>query len=153
MFQDFETRSARDQGCKRLELLREQMRAQGISVYLVPHADEYQNEYQPEATQRLAWLTGFTGSAGFAIVTMDAAFVFVDSRYTLQAKEQTDSRSATVPWTSSRCLPANGLRKIFAKIRYLVSTPGASRFGSLKPMRKRRRRQALPSSPVQTSLI
>ena len=92
MFQEFETRSERDQGCKRLKWLREQMRAEGISVYLVPHADEYQNEYQPEATQRLAWLTGFTGSAGFAIVTMDAAFVFVDSRYTLQVKEQTDSQ-------------------------------------------------------------
>ncbi|MCA9476630.1 MAG: aminopeptidase P family N-terminal domain-containing protein, partial [Nitrospira sp.] len=52
---------------------------------MVPHADEYQNEYLPPCAERLAWLTGFTGSAGTAIVLTTQAAIFVDGRYTLQA--------------------------------------------------------------------
>ncbi len=67
------------------------MRLPGFDAILVPHSDEYQNEYLPACAERLAWLTGFTGSAGFAIVTAQAAVLFVDGRYTLQARDQTDT--------------------------------------------------------------
>src|SRR5207237_4123446 len=59
---------------------------------LVPHrADRHQNEYVPPSEERLAWLTGFTGSAGAAIVLAERAAVFVDGRYQLQVRDQVDT--------------------------------------------------------------
>jgi Xaa-Pro aminopeptidase len=66
------------------------MQEEGVDVYLVPHADEHQNEYLPERAERLAWLTGFTGSAGTALILADEAHVFTDGRYTLQVRSQTN---------------------------------------------------------------
>ena len=60
-----------------------------IDAFVVPHSDESQNEYLPERAERLAWLTGFTGSAGYAVILADAAFVYTDGRYKLQVKNQT----------------------------------------------------------------
>src|SRR5438270_8530043 len=76
----------------RIARLREVMTARGIDGFIVPRADEYQGEYVPPAGQRLAWLTGFTGSAGLAIVLNDRAAIFVDGRYTLQAAAQVDTK-------------------------------------------------------------
>lgn len=70
--------------------LREKMEECGVSVYLIPHADEYQGEYVPDSAMRLAWLTGFTGSAGLAIAAKDRAAVFVDGRYVLQVRKEVD---------------------------------------------------------------
>jgi Xaa-Pro aminopeptidase len=66
------------------------MAQQGLDGLLVPHEDEHQNEYLPAANDRLAWATGFTGSAGAAVIMKDKAAVFVDGRYTLQVREQVD---------------------------------------------------------------
>ncbi len=63
---------------------------------LVPRADRQQNEYLPESEERLAWLTGFTGSAGFAIVLADRAVLFADGRYTVQANTQVDPAQFSV---------------------------------------------------------
>jgi Xaa-Pro aminopeptidase len=76
---------------ERLGRLREQLRARGLDGFIVPRADEHQGEYVPPRGQRLAWLTGFTGSAGVAIVLSDRAALFVDGRYTLQAAAQVDT--------------------------------------------------------------
>ena len=62
----------------------------GLDGFLVPMADQYQNEYVPAAAQRIAWLTGFTGSAGMVVVLQDRAAAFTDGRYTLQIAEQVD---------------------------------------------------------------
>ena len=67
------------------------MARSGLDALLVPHADEYQNEYLPPCNARLAWLTGFTGSAGLAVVARKAAALFVDGRYILQAPKQVDT--------------------------------------------------------------
>jgi Xaa-Pro aminopeptidase len=75
----------------RLALLREELARQGLDGFIVPRADEHQGEYVPAGGQRLAWLTGFTGSAGAAVVLADRAAVFVDGRYTLQAAAQVDA--------------------------------------------------------------
>src|SRR5438552_12451875 len=75
----------------RIARLREVMTARGIDGFIVPRADEYQGEYVPPAGQRLAWLTGFTGSAGLAVVYSVRAALFVDGRYTLQAAAQGDT--------------------------------------------------------------
>ena len=64
-----------------------------VDGWLVPHADEFQSEDVPPASQRLAWLTGFTGSAGAAVVLAERAAVFVDGRYTIQAKAQVDGEA------------------------------------------------------------
>jgi Xaa-Pro aminopeptidase len=66
------------------------MAADGLAGFIVPRADEHQGEYVPRAAERLAWLTGFTGSAGMAIVLAERAAIFVDGRYTLQVKVQVD---------------------------------------------------------------
>jgi Xaa-Pro aminopeptidase len=74
----------------RLALLREELARRGIAGFLVPRADEHQGEYVPLRAQRLSWLTGFTGSAGLAVVLPDRAAIFVDGRYTLQVRAEVD---------------------------------------------------------------
>jgi Xaa-Pro aminopeptidase len=75
---------------EKLKRLRDSLAILGLTGFLVPHGDEHQSEYPPPSSERLAWLTGFTGSAGFAIVLKDIAAIFVDGRYTLQAAAQVD---------------------------------------------------------------
>ena len=77
-------------GPRHVPLIRAAMQAQGLDGFLIPHEDEHQNEYLPEANDRLAWATGFTGSAGAAVILKERAAVFVDGRYTLQVREQVD---------------------------------------------------------------
>ena len=78
---------------KRVESLRQKLSSQNIAGFIIPLADEHQGEYVPKNAQRLAWLTGFTGSAGLAVVLENKAAVFVDGRYTLQAGEQVDGQN------------------------------------------------------------
>jgi Xaa-Pro aminopeptidase len=75
---------------ERLRSLRSELAKQALDGFIVPHSDEFQNEYLPPSAERLAWLTGFTGSAGVAVVLADKAAVFTDGRYTLQIREQVD---------------------------------------------------------------
>ncbi len=70
--------------------LRKELFRLGLQGFLIPRADEHLSEYVPAAAERLAWLTGFTGSAGLAVVLMDKAAVFTDGRYVLQLASQTD---------------------------------------------------------------
>ena len=74
----------------RLAALRAELARCGVDGFLVPRADEYLGEYVPPSGERLAWLTGFTGSAGLAVVLADRAALFTDGRYTTQAAQQTD---------------------------------------------------------------
>ncbi|MGV8938776.1 MAG: aminopeptidase P family protein [Allorhizobium sp.] len=90
MFQSFETTSNPQFGDARVTALRSTFSILGIDGFLVPRADEYQGEYVPAASERLSWLTGFTGSAGCALITGSQAVVFVDGRYVTQLVEQTD---------------------------------------------------------------
>ncbi len=80
---------------KPLEALRLELQRLELTGFIVPHADEYQNEYVPACAERLAWLTGFTGSAGTAIVLAQEAAMFVDGRYTLQVADQVDAHDFT----------------------------------------------------------
>jgi Xaa-Pro aminopeptidase len=90
MRQTFEDHADPSFGTLHLPLIREAMQRQGLDGFLIPHEDEHQNEYLPEANDRLAWATGFTGSAGAAVVLKDKAAIFVDGRYTLQVRDQVD---------------------------------------------------------------
>jgi len=77
-------------GAARVAALRAEFASRGLAGFVVPRADEHQNEYVPPGAERLMWLTGFSGSAGLAIVLGDKAALFVDGRYTLQAPAQVD---------------------------------------------------------------
>jgi Xaa-Pro aminopeptidase len=90
MYQTFEPTGGPQLGRKNLPRLRKELIRLKLDGFIVPHEDEYQNEYVPEALDRLKWLTGFTGSAGAAIVLADQAAIFVDGRYTLQVRAQVD---------------------------------------------------------------
>jgi Xaa-Pro aminopeptidase len=97
-FQSFDEPTDPSQGPPRIAKLREELARRGYHGFVVPRADEHQSEYVPPNAERLAWLTGFTGSAGTAIVLADEAALVVDGRYTLQAMEQVDtSVIAVVP--------------------------------------------------------
>ena len=90
MRQTFDETTDPSFGAKHLPLLRARMAEQGLDGFLIPHEDEHQNEYLPDANERLAWATGFTGSAGAAVVFQDRASLFTDGRYTVQVRAQTD---------------------------------------------------------------
>ena len=96
MFQSFDPPSHANPPAARLSDLRKTMQAQGLDWYLLPHGDEQQNEYLPPNAERLAWLTGFSGSAGFALIGRERAHLFVDGRYTLQASRQADTTAFAI---------------------------------------------------------
>ena len=90
-FQDFAVTTSPQTAAPRLAALRAVMAAEGVDAFLVPRADAHQGEYVAPRDARLGWLTGFTGSAGACVVLADRAALFVDGRYTLQARAQTDA--------------------------------------------------------------
>ncbi|MEM6899872.1 MAG: aminopeptidase P family protein [Pseudomonadota bacterium] len=90
MRQTFDIRGGPQLGRRNLPKLRMCLGEMGLDYFYIPHEDEYQNEYLPDANERLSWATGFTGSAGAAIIGQSTAIVFVDGRYTLQAADQLD---------------------------------------------------------------
>src|SRR5215469_11459003 len=80
----------------RLSALREELARRNLTGFVIPRADQQQNEYVAPSEERLAWLTGFTGSAGLAVVLAQEAALFVDGRYTLQAAKQVDGKAFAV---------------------------------------------------------
>ncbi|SFM65310.1 Xaa-Pro aminopeptidase [Bradyrhizobium sp. Rc3b] len=95
-FQTFEEPEAGVALTARLAALREELARRKLTGFVIPRADQQQNEYVPPSEERLAWLTGFTGSAGLAVVLTQEAALFVDGRYTLQAAKQVDAKAWAV---------------------------------------------------------
>ncbi|WP_084539717.1 aminopeptidase P family protein [Azorhizobium doebereinerae] len=110
-FQSFDETADGSAGPARLAALRAELERRGVGGYVVPRADAHQNEYVPPGEERLAWLTGFTGSAGLLVVLPQVAALFVDGRYTLQAAAQVDGDAFTIvplaETTPERWLEAN----------------------------------------------
>ncbi|MET3924769.1 aminopeptidase P family protein [Devosia sp. 2618] len=96
VFQSFEDKADKKNVAPRLAALRGAMAKAGVDGFLIPRADAHRGESVPESEARLAYVTGFTGSAGLALIGTDKAGLFVDSRYTLQAPAQTDTNLITV---------------------------------------------------------
>ena len=90
-FQSFDDAPEPTASAPRVHALRTELARRNLTGFIVPRSDRQQNEYVPPAEERLAWLTGFTGSAGVAVVLMERAVLFTDGRYTLQAREQLDT--------------------------------------------------------------
>jgi Xaa-Pro aminopeptidase len=95
-FQTFEEPESGVALTARLQAFREELLRRGLTGFVIPRADQQQNEYVAPSEERLAWLTGFTGSAGLAVVLIQQAVIFVDGRYTLQAAKQVDGKAWNV---------------------------------------------------------
>ena len=95
-FQTFEEPESGVALTARLSAFREELARRKLTGFVIPRADQQQNEYVAPSEERLAWLTGFTGSAGLAIVLSREAAVFVDGRYTLQAAKQVDTHAWSI---------------------------------------------------------
>ncbi|MEP2784327.1 MAG: aminopeptidase P family protein [Pseudoruegeria sp.] len=103
MFQSFDAPSRPEQGPPRLKALRAQLISEGLDGFLVPRSDVHQGEYVAPCDERLSWLTGFTGSAGFCVALIDIAGVFVDGRYRVQVHQQVETNLFTpVPWPEQK---------------------------------------------------
>ena len=116
--QSFDDSGSSRESAARIGALRRELAKSGLAGWLVPRSDEHQNEYVPPGAERLMWLTGFSGSAGLAIVLHDEAALFVDGRYTLQAPEQVDGDVVDVrplaeevpsAWLKARLKPGDRL--------------------------------------------
>jgi len=95
-FQTFDDSSDGAHSATRVAELRAELKQRGLDGFVVPRSDRQQNEYLPASEERLAWLTGFTGSAGMAIVLDDRAALFADGRYSVQAAMQVDSATFAI---------------------------------------------------------
>ena len=93
MFQSFEEKASSAESASRLGQVRAILSQAGVDGFILPRADEFQGEYLPDSSERLRWLTGFTGSAGFAVILPDKATTFSDGRYTVQIAAQLDPRA------------------------------------------------------------
>ena len=76
---------------QRVKQIRNWLNKEHLDAFIIPHDDEYLSEYVPPENERLKWATGFTGSAGYAIVGIEKTAIFVDGRYTVQVKDQVDN--------------------------------------------------------------
>jgi Xaa-Pro aminopeptidase len=112
VFQTFDSAASPDQGPPRLAALRQALQAEGLAGFIIPRADVHQGEYVAARDERLQWLTGFTGSAGFCIVLPDVAGVFIDGRYRTQVKAQVAQAYTPVPWPEVK--PGDWLRETLA---------------------------------------
>jgi Xaa-Pro aminopeptidase len=105
-FQSFDDRAERGATAPRVAALRAELARRGLDGFVVPRADRYQNEYVPPCAERLAYISGFSGSAGVAIVLADRAVLFVDGRYQLQVKDEVDGAVFTIEHLVERPPPA-----------------------------------------------
>jgi Xaa-Pro aminopeptidase len=151
-FQSFDEATDPSQGPERIAKLRSELARRGLNGFVVPRADEHQGEYVPANAERLAWLTGFTGSAGTAVILVDKAALLVDGRYTLQAKAEVDAEVVTpVPvaetsleaWIEAN-LPAGAC---------LAYDPTLHTVGGVKKLEKAAAKAGARLEPVEMNLV
>ena len=111
MFQTFDPAADAGSGTTRTKLVRDRLRRAKIDAFIVPRADEHQGEYVPKSAERLKWLTGFSGSAGTAVVATTKAALFTDGRYTLQARNQVPADTYEIILTTPKDRPVDWLIK------------------------------------------
>lgn len=131
LFQTFAETADPTQGRARAAALRKELRAKKLAGFIVPRSDEHQSEYVPPGAERLAWLTGFTGSAGLAIVLAKKAAIFIDGRYTLQVHDQVDTK-IFAPVAIHETTPAQWLAKNLKKGDVIGYDPWLTTPASLK---------------------
>ncbi len=130
-FQTFSETADPVHGKSRAKSLRAHLAKNGLAGFIVPRSDEHQSEYVPPSAERLAWLSGFTGSAGLAIVLDSKAAIFVDGRYTLQVRDQVDTNVFS-PVAIAETSPSQWLRRNLRKGATVGFDPWLTTPASLK---------------------
>ncbi|WP_127078849.1 aminopeptidase P family protein [Rhodomicrobium lacus] len=136
----------------RLAALRAGLVAEKLSGFIVPKGDEFQNEAVPACWDRLAWLTGFTGSAGTAVVLADRAALIVDSRYTLQAKAQVDTALYAVE-LFPKTTPAKWLGEHAGEGAVIGYDPSLFTQASFKPLKAEAEKAGFELRAIKTNPI
>lgn len=152
MFQNFTLKADPGHGPARLADLRREMTSAGLEGFLIPRSDAHQGENVPERDERLAWLTGFTGSAGIAIALKDKAAVFVDGRYTLQVKDQVDG-TAFERLHSLDCTPDAWLKDNIGKDMRIGFDPMLHTVADVRKFKKVCEQRGAELAPVAENLI
>jgi Xaa-Pro aminopeptidase len=133
MFQTFDSAGDPAIGRPRVAKLREWLSENDLDGFMVPRADEHQGEYVPARAARLKWLTGFSGSAGVAVVLASRAVIFVDGRYQLQVRNETDPDIFTIESLVDNP-PASWLKDNLAKGNRLGFDPWLHTIGEIKAL-------------------
>ena len=142
----------RQEAAARLSALRAVLKSSGLNGFIVPKADEFQNEYVPAYADRLAWLTGFTGSAGCAVVLEDRAVLLADSRYTLQAKAQAGETLYAVE-LAPKTTPATWLAANAPQGAVIGFDPALYTLAGIKPLRDEAAKKGFKLKPVRSNPI
>ncbi len=152
MFQSYEDISDPARAGPRVARLREELAREGLDGFLVPRADAHLGEYVPPCAERLFWLTGFSGSAGLAVVLRDKAALFVDGRYTLQVRAQVDMdlfEACQVPGTK----PADWLVKKARKGARIGYDPRLHAMRQIETEKQVLEREGITLVPVVDNLV
>ena len=137
---------------ERLESLQKALERLELQGFLVPRCDEYQNEYVPDCDERLAWLTGFDGSAGLAALAHDRTALFVDGRYTIQAQQQIGDQPIEQQSLTAEDI-ANWLCDALDAGDTLGYDPRLHTEPGLAPLRKRLDEQGIQLRPVESNPV
>ena len=151
-FQTFDDPADGAHSAARIAKLRDELARRGLDGFVVPRADEHQSEYVPANAERLPWLTGFTGSAGTAIVLADKAALVVDGRYTLQAAEQVDTAVVDVVPLADKTAEA-WIGENLAAGATLAYDPWLHTAGGLKKLEKAVAQAGAALAPVEMNLV
>jgi Xaa-Pro aminopeptidase len=152
MYQTFDDVSASAASGERVKALQRELKPRKLRAFLVPHSDEHQDEFLSPAAERLAWLTGFTGSAGVAIVLEKSAALFVDGRYVLQARAQTDSNLFEVLQTPE-AKPSNWLTNKLNKGAVVGYDPSLHTINEIERLSLTLSKAGIKLVPVETNPI
>ena len=152
MLQSFENVGGPAHGKERAELLRAEFGPRALDGLLVPRADAHQGEYVPARDERLAWLTGFTGSAGLAVILKERAVLFIDGRYTLQVRSQVDLDVFT-PVAIAEISPERWLEDNLPKGAHLGYDPWLHTAAAIERYGKAAERAGATLVPVEKNLI
>ncbi|NQV19982.1 MAG: aminopeptidase P family N-terminal domain-containing protein, partial [Rhodospirillales bacterium] len=136
----------------RLATLRGELAARGLTGFLIPRFDEHLGEYVARHSQRLAWLTGFTGSAGTAVVLRDKAALFVDGRYTVQAPAET-ADDLYRPLNSSDTPPSKWLKQVLGADDRIGYDPWLHTPDAVKSLREAADHAGAELVPVETNPV
>ncbi|TPL56353.1 aminopeptidase P family protein [Mesorhizobium sp. B2-4-2] len=152
MFQAFDSAGNPAVGRPRVALLRQWLAENGLDGFVVPRADEHQGEYVADRSARLKWLTGFSGSAGVAIILRDRAFIFVDGRYTLQVRGEVDLGIFSIESLVDNP-PANWLKDNLGKGARLGFDPWLHTIGEVKALRASAEKTGAVLVPLEANPI
>src|SRR5512143_2825214 len=152
MYQSFEEAAAPAASGERVKAIQRELRSRRLKGFLVPHSDEHQDEFLSPSAERLAWLTGFTGSAGVAIVLDKAAALFVDGRYILQARAQADPTLFEVLQTPD-AKPSAWIADKLSKNAAVGYDPGLHTIKEIERLSETLAKSGIKLVPVETNPI